>query len=307
MILPIVLAVGVSVGYTLRQPRTYQAGVSLWCDTQVPNQSSIFSASGVPPSASQSAVLTELLQTRIFLIRVGQAGPWAAYLASHSEADNEKLVYQLGRGLSVTTPGPHVLAIAATGASSQEALSLVSATASAYIAQVDQTQADRAKSSVGFYQVEVDAEAKALQDAKDQLNAYVATQAGATGPAGVLADATLQQLTRAVATAQANYDSAKGSSANASLGLFNVSDSGVLRVFDPPTAASKAVSRKKKLVISGVAGLAVGALVSFVMLMFMVVGDRSVSDVREIEQTLGLQVVGTIEQFRTRRRRGKAS
>ena len=84
--MPIIIAVTISLGYEVRLPRTFSANASMWCDVPVPNQSSIFSGTSELPSASQSVVLTELLQTREFLSKVGQSSPWAGYLAAHPEA-----------------------------------------------------------------------------------------------------------------------------------------------------------------------------------------------------------------------------
>src|SRR5207237_8336370 len=86
-------------------------------DVPVPNQSSIFAGTSELPSASQSVVLTELLQTREFLSKVGQNSPWAGYLAAHPGADGDRLLFQLAGDVSVSTPGPHVLAIDTKGAS----------------------------------------------------------------------------------------------------------------------------------------------------------------------------------------------
>ena len=52
--MPIVIAVVISLGYEVRQPRSYNAAASMWCDVPVPNQSSIFSGTSELPSASQS-------------------------------------------------------------------------------------------------------------------------------------------------------------------------------------------------------------------------------------------------------------
>src|SRR5712671_1744995 len=94
--MPIMIAVVLSLGSQVRHPRSFVANASMWCDLPVPNQSSIFSGTSELPSASQSVVLTELLQTREFLFKVGQNGPWASYLAAHPGPDGDSLLFQLG-------------------------------------------------------------------------------------------------------------------------------------------------------------------------------------------------------------------
>src|SRR5207237_1376915 len=104
----------------------------------------------------QSVVLTELRQTREFPSKVGQNSPWAGYLAAHPGADGDRLLFQLAGDVSVSIPGPHVLAIATKGASAGDALDLAKSVADAYVAEVNDTQRTRAQSSVGFYKLQVD-------------------------------------------------------------------------------------------------------------------------------------------------------
>jgi hypothetical protein len=271
----------------------------------VPNQSSIFSGTSQLPSASQSVVLTELLQTREFLSKVGQNGPWASYLAAHPGPDGDSLLFQLGGDVAVSTPGPHVLAIATKGASSADALALAKSVTDAYVAEVNDTQRTRAQSSVGFYKVEVDQASTALSAAKDKLTKYLAANQS-SGPLGALADATVTQLTQALSVAQSNYDAATSHLTDAGVGLSSVADSGVLRVFDSPRTTGLPAGRKKKLIFGGIAGLFAGAMVSLFILLFLVVGDRAVHGTGDLEDLLGMQVVGTIDQFKTKIRAGKS-
>jgi len=303
--IPIVVAVVISLGYEVRQPRSYNAAASMWCDVPVPNQSSIFSGTSDPPSASQSVVLTELLATREFLSKVGQNGPWAGYLAAHPGPDGDSLLFKLASDVSVSTPGPHVLAITTKGASPGDALALAKAVSDAYVAQVNDTQRTRAQSSVGFYKVEVDQASTALNAAKDKLAKYLAANQS-SGPLGALADATVTQLTQALSVAQTNYDAATSNLTDAGIGLSSVTDSGVLRIFDAPRTTGLPVGRKKKIIFGGVAGLFAGAMVGLFILIFLVVGDRSVHGTGDLEDLLGMQVVGTIDQFTTKIRAGKS-
>ena len=107
--------------------------------------------------------------------------------------------------------------------------------------------------------------------------------------------------------AQSNYDQAASHLTGAGVGLSSVADSGVLRIFDAPRTTGLAVSRKKKLVFGGVAGLFAGAMVSLFALLFLVMGDRAVHGTGDVEDLLGMQVVGTIDQFRTKIRSGKGA
>src|SRR5207248_9121915 len=131
--------------YEVREPGGSDAAASMCCDVPVTSRSSIFSGASELPSASLSVVLTELLQTREFLSKVGQNSPWAGYLAAHPGADGDRLLFQLAGDVSVSTPGPHVLAIATKGASAGDALALAKSVADAYVAEVNDTQRTRAQ------------------------------------------------------------------------------------------------------------------------------------------------------------------
>jgi hypothetical protein len=300
--LPMVLALVIGVGASLKASRVYQGGVSLWCDTPVPNPSSILDSTGAQPAVIQRTVLTEFLASRTFLTKVAQAGPWAGYLATHSQTENLMLVSALGADVGVSTQGPHLLSITTKGKTPDDALALAKAVSVAYISEVNLTQSTRAKSSVGFFQSQVDSAAKALSDAQGKLTKYLEANKG-TGPLSAVADATAAQLTQQVNTAQSNYDAAKSSAFTASSGLSNVGDSGVLRVFDPANVSPAPVKRsKKKIIFAGVAGLFGGAMISFFTLLLMVMGDRSVRSAGEIEVIPGMQVVGTVEHFHPERR-----
>lgn len=297
--LPVVLALAVSVGLQLQQPPSFQAAVSMWADTPVPNQSSIFSSGpSDQPAFSQAVVLRELLQTRAFLTRVGQGSPWATFLADHPGPDGDGVLFGMAKNIAVATPGPHILAISTAGPTSNDAVALAKATADAYIAEVNESQSLRAKASGVFYKAQVDEAAKTLAAAQDKLTQYLNANQG-SGPLGAAIDSTVAQLKQAVTAAQDNFDKASSNSATAGIGASNLADSGVLRIFDPPRAGSQ-VSHKKKLIFSGVTGLFGGATVSTVCLLFLVLTDRSVQGSTEIEDLLGMQVVGTIDEFRTK-------
>jgi len=299
---PLVIAVVCGLALISRQPRKYSAGATLWCDVPVPSQSTIFNGSTAAPAAGQAAVLSELLQTHEFLVKVAQTGPWADFLASHSPAQVDQLLGSLGRSISVTAPGPHLMVINALRPSSDEALALAKATTDTYIKEVNDTQHSRAVSSVGFYQLEVDAAQKALAAAQNQLATYQAANPAGSGPLGALGDAKLAQLVQSVTSAQNSVNQAQANQQGASLGLTSLTDAGALRVYDAPRLSSVPVSRRKAIIFVGAGSVLAGGMVSLFALLYLVVSDTSVRGTADLEEMLGLEVVGTIDQFKTKRR-----
>lgn len=300
--LPVLVAVAVSVGYVVRQPPTYRGGISFWCDTPIPNPSSIFDdTSGAHPADKQRALLTELLQTQTFLTKVARASPWAEKLDRSSPADADRLLMWLATNVSVSTAGPHVLAASTKGATPADATELGRAIGIAYVDQVNETQLARARSSIAFYRSDRDQASKALSEARARLTQQVQGSQGG-GPLGVAADAAVAQLTQQLSIAQANYDKANGNVTMAEAGLSTTSDSGAVRVLDEPDASATPIARRKNLAFAGAAGLFAGGMISFLTLLILVLGDRSVHSAADVETLLRMPVVGTIEEVRSKGR-----
>ncbi|HMC09184.1 MAG TPA: hypothetical protein VKL22_07680 [Actinomycetota bacterium] len=296
---PIIIALVVGIGYEAKQPRKWVAWATVWCDSPVPNDSTVFSTTSQPPSGGQAAVFTELLQTHAFQASVGAHSPWASYLASHSQADDDRVLGRIVGSISVSTPGPHVLAISASGATPEQAAQLATAVTTQYISGVVGTEQTRAQALVGYYQQEVDATQKELAAAQAKLNDWL--RANPVGAAGSVSDLTGTQLAAAVAVAQQRYDDAAANRTRAGLSLTTAPEAGGLRVIDQPTVPQFPKSRKKQLIFGGVGALLAGGMISLLALLFLVASDKTVRDVADIEEELGLNVVGTIGQFRTRR------
>jgi len=72
-------------------------------------------------------------------------------------------------------------------------------------------------------------------------------------------------------------------------------------VLDPPNQAFPQ-ARKKVVIFSAAGGLIAGLSISVLTLLLLVTRDRAVRDEGDLQQALGLRVVGTIGQFSTRRR-----
>src|SRR3954469_4447813 len=81
---PIVVVVLLALWTTAGAPKAYEASASLWVDNLPPAPSSlaINDPSIRQPAEIQQMLVTELLQTRDFRLRVGKAGPLGRYLAS---------------------------------------------------------------------------------------------------------------------------------------------------------------------------------------------------------------------------------
>jgi capsular polysaccharide biosynthesis protein len=300
---PLVIALALGLFSINRQPRKYLAGATVWCDVPVPQQSTVFTGSSNMPAVGQAAVLTELLQTHSFLAKVAAASPWASLVKTNNQLAGDQVLNSLGSSVSVVAPGPHLLSITVKRPTADEALALAKAATDTYIKEMNDTQHSRAVSSVGFYQLEVDAAQKALVAAQDQLGSYVAAnQPASGGPLGAAVDAKITQLVQGITAAQNSLNQAKASQQSATLGLTSLSDAGAIRLYDAPRVSPTPLSRRKVIIFAGVGSVLAGAMVSLFALLYLVVTDTSVRGTADLEEALGLEVVGKIDQFKTRHR-----
>jgi uncharacterized protein involved in exopolysaccharide biosynthesis len=299
VIAPLVLALVIGLGYELKSPRHYTAQGTLWADAPVPDGTTVFSTS--PPTqspASQGAsVLSELLATDQFLKALAPHTPWAAYLRQHpGQLDN--VFSSLQKNTTVSVVGPQVIGVSYQSSDPTTAAPMARAIMNTYVAQLLALQQTRDQQQITYDKQAVQTAASALSSAQKQLTAYLAAH---PQPAGATVDPTVTQLSGNVATAQGAYGAAVGNLNNSQQGLSSSSDSSQLHVIDQPAAASVA-GRKKKIMYGGIGGLFAGGLISILLLSWLVSKETAPWDAEDVEDELGLTVVGSIEELPSRRR-----
>src|SRR4051812_38278386 len=117
VLLPIVIALEVSVPLALKRPHRYVGDAAMWIDTAAPNPSSLDPTQQLSESPAQSGqeVLQELIGTRSFIVDVGTRGPLAARLKAQGTPAatlDDKIVATLSPAFSVSTTGKQVLKVA---------------------------------------------------------------------------------------------------------------------------------------------------------------------------------------------------
>jgi capsular polysaccharide biosynthesis protein len=90
------------------------------------------------------------------------------------------------------------------------------------------------------------------------------------------------------------------------LGLSSVADSSQLHVIDQPTAAT-AQGSKKKLAYAGMGGLFAGLVIAILLLSWLVSKDTAPWSAEDLEDELGLTVVGSIEELPPPRRKERGA
>ena len=299
VIAPLVLALMVGLGYELTSPRHYEAEGTLWADAPVPDSSTVLSQSPPSPSAAaqQASVLTELLGTESFLAEVGQHSPWQAYLHRHPGAV-DTVFASLPKETSVSVLGPQVIRVAYQSNDPATTAATTRAIMNAFVAELVSLQRTRDQQQITYDKQNLKTASTALSSAQSQLSQYVTAHPQAPG---ATVDPTVTQLSGNVATAEQSYGSAVASYNSSELGLSSANDTSQLHVIDQPAAAF-VQSHKKAIVYAGVGGLFAGGVISILLLSLLVSNDTSPWDAEDVENELGLTVVGSIDQLSLPRR-----
>jgi uncharacterized protein involved in exopolysaccharide biosynthesis len=285
--LPLIITLICAVGYEMKQPRQYVSSATLWADSPVPNDTTLLSAPNPSPAGAEAGVLSELLQTHQFLDNVLKRDPGAQFLVGHL------------KDVSLTTPGPQVLVVSVTAKSPTAGSNANQALIDEFLTQVKSDTSLRAVALQNYYKQQLDTAANALSAAQEQLGQYLRTHPGSSGSTN---DPAATQLAGTVAAAQQQYATAQSNYNSAGLQLSAGASLSELHVIDKPQIPAGPKSRKKKLLFAGVGGL-LGGVVLSLSLLAMLVATRPVPLApSDIENTLGLRVVGTITEVPSSRR-----
>jgi uncharacterized protein involved in exopolysaccharide biosynthesis len=304
VIAPVVLALVVGLGYELTAPKHYTAQGSLWADAPVPDGTTVFSQN--PPAqspASQGAsFFSELLVTDQFFKALAPHTPWAAYLRHHP-GDLDNAFASLQKDTTVSVLGPQVIGVTYQSSDSATTAPMARAIMNTFVAQLVSEQRQRDQQQISYDNQSVQTTLSALSSAQKQLSEYLVTHPQAPG---ATVDPTVTQLSGNVATAQQAYGAAVGNLNASQQGLASATDSSQLHVIDQPGVVT-AQGRKKKIIYGGIGGLFAGAVISILLLSWLVSRETAPWDAEDLEDELGLTVVGSIEQLPSPRRQNRGA
>lgn len=298
-LVPIVVAIVAGSLFVVKHPRSYMATATMWADAPIPNPSTVnSSAGGTPPSQAQSAVLTELLATRTFLVEVARDTPMAHFVATAPRDEVDKALAGVASSVIVGTPGPQVISVSVKDNSRELSRDIAQSVVTNFISQNTDLLRQRAQALVEVDARQLEAAKAALADAQTQLLDYLGTHHG-TSP--ITVDSAASQLTGAVALAQGDYADIQKQYAQDSAVLAHVGDTSVLNIIDHP-GLGVAQSRKKVAIFAGGGALLAGITVSVLVLLLLMTVDNTARRESDVEEALGLRVIGSVEHLRTRRR-----
>ncbi len=268
---PIAIATIVGIWSALGAPDRYESKATLWFDTPVPAESSITSSDpgAVPPAQLQQQLLSQLLSTHAFNLRVAQRGNLDGLL-EHGSKDGWgpiSLIRRIGgdgslqdridralsgKNLELTVLGPQLLEAAFKTSDPEVAKSTLDALITQFRLRRNSLFALRATERVALAQKRVEVRTEALARSKAALRPF----AGQV-PLGPVGAALSTQVDRAVASlneAQSDLDDA----------LIQQTEGTVVAsaVLDHPEQPTGTVTGKKRMLLVILGSLLFGAALS---------------------------------------------
>jgi uncharacterized protein involved in exopolysaccharide biosynthesis len=269
---PIVLAVLIAGGLTVMSPKSYMSTASLWVDNPATTDSSLgnLNPAMTPPSTQEQNVVTELLATEGFDLKVAHNSSLASYLSSHSGGGipllgggggtlKDRIVAALAPpAVSTTVPGPQVLQISFTGPTPQVARSTLRALVTQLQKDSSSFSQTHSQAAIQYYLGQVDTATQALQATRNQADAYRAQH-----PNAQPGDPNLAAFQAAETSAGSDLAQAQAGLSASKAAVKGGSTASQVQVIDSADLPTAPTSGKKKQVEGILAGLAAGLLISF--------------------------------------------
>jgi hypothetical protein len=270
--LPILIAVVIAAGLSVTSPKSYESTASLWVDNPATTDSSLgnLNPSETPPSTQEQNVVTELLATQGFALKVGHNSALGPYLASHSGGgipiissgggtlDGRIIAALEPPAVTTLVPGPQVLQISFAGPTPAVAQSTLETIVKELQKDSAAFLSQHSQGSIQYYTGQVDTATQALLATRNQAEAYRNSHPGAQpGDPNLAAFQTAEQSAGSELTqAQAGLSAAKAAQKGGSAGS-------TVRVIDDASFPTGPTAGKKKQVEGILAGLVAGLLISF--------------------------------------------
>lgn len=331
LLTPVIVALVVSVAFVAVQPRTYQAKAQLWFNsTAVVGEASQADQNRTPAQVGQG-VFQELLQTRSFCVSVGRQGPLASYMQNgHMPSDplsaatgqldalrgkppvnqqqkvDDAVQSLLQKQVKTSVTGSQIVTVTFDYSNPDVAAGTLQELTKEFSDQVltaqrvrNQQQLDQLNQQVAYAQKQVAA------------NDAAATQYVARHPelATAGSDSTYQGLQQVADQAHQQLAQATQQRDQAQVRQNQLQKGSALdfRVIDPANIPDRSQSYALTLLAGAVAGLAIGVMIAVVALVALVLADRTFRTASDVEQALGLKVVGQVPLRPTAKGRGKGS
>lgn len=310
-LLPLVLpAVVVGGLYAVRTPQ-YDVSVTIWAERAL-----YLSVPGdnpwVTPAQMQVNLLSELLRTRAFLVRVAKDTPLQAYTTSESGRDF--LEEYFARRLWVSARGSQVIDITFRTAQPELGIAVLNSLIAAYTEHVTLSGQEQARTAMEFYQGLLPEREQEFVKSSDALRNFLLslpprpTDDQATAER-VLERAQLVELQRREDLARRRYEDTLSTLERIQLqeNARETAQARGFRIIDPPVAPTQPISIRREFIMPLAATAAVGLGLPVLVTILTTWLDASLRSRRDVQHRLGLMTLGGLPRYRAQRRAGQAA
>jgi hypothetical protein len=292
--LPVVIMTVLALWFVAGTPKQYKAGASLFVDTPVTQRSSFDNPnpSEPTPAAQAQQLLTELMATRSFRLKVGRKGPLTKYLATHpSEGWGPKGLLRKARGtrsaqdrtwdaldakhVITALPGGQVMSIELHGPTPEVAVGTLSALVATFGQKRRAIDVARQQSAVTHFKNQTDTATTAINN----IDARTAGGNISSAEAQVLDQSRKAAVTR-LTRGTRGYNQAVLSLAAAR------EAPPTYDLIDKPSLPAPAVSGMKKSLFGVVAGIFVGCLISFLGIVLLTGSEEKEREREELREVI---------------------
>jgi uncharacterized protein involved in exopolysaccharide biosynthesis len=311
---PLLIPLLVTPPALLTAPIIYETYAGIWVDRPTYLSYNDGWNRYITPAQNQSSRLSELLRTRSFLDEVAKRTSLAPLVGS--PRGEERIQEIIGNGLTIYPSGTNLLVLRFHADTSQLAFQLLNAILEAFRDNSANDRINQAALATSFYQSSLEDARAQLQKAQDALRQYLASnpqsvisgtlRASTDSPSGLALsqqplDPELAELQRAVDFAQSEVEHQKTALDQASLDASASLQGQELgfQVVDEPQQPTSPVRQLRSRLIFPAAGLVVGLLLSAVLLVLLMAGDRVVR--AEADLGPGGRVLGVLPSLKLKR------
>jgi len=303
LLAPVLIVPVVATVLTVRAPAPYESNAGIWAERSLYLNVTTDFSPYITPAQGQANRLNELLRSRTFFGDVIERTSLAPLLGSVE--GRERLQGLLAEAIEVVPAGEHLVALRFRAETPELAVEGVNAVIAAFRTRTALDRTGQARTALVFYEARLVEADDRLTKANGALASYVAGNAALRAPSGLLSpaaslDPRFLELQRAADAAGLNADRVRALLNQSQLDVAATQAGQELgfRVVDPPERPTAPTRQLRKVLIYPAVAVVGGLALSAVLLLLLVLGDRTVRYASELPTQAG--VIGVLPRLTPR-------